>query len=466
MDKTIKKWFLEHREQVEKLAQDIFAHPELSAEEEYACCVTGEFMEKYGFEVKKIIIPPAQVENCLIAKWGSGKPVIGILGEYDALPGLGQEPVPYRAPIEGPGHGCGHCLMAAGCAGGAAALKAAMEENHISGTVILFGCPAEEGLGGKVQMLQTGCFDGVDVCISWHDGGPFRVAEHVTQSLVGVEFIFRGQASHAACDPEKGRSALDALQMMNLGTEFLREHVKDSVRMHYIIQNGGIRPNIVPDYASAYYYIRSDNFRSVSEVLERVKNIARGAALMTDTKASFRIISGGHEPILNHTLNKSLFDSAQKVPNIKYDEKDYLFAKELYKNINGKKAPEELDLEGREFIYGKCGVLPTHFSNLLGYGWPEAGATDVNDVSQVIPTVQLFGGSVMGIGGHNWGVTAAAGSSVGRKASIQAGKYIAQFGLDIFQNPEIVEASKKELEGYRKNMEAYKPVLPTDEILL
>lgn len=461
MNNVVEKWFRENRDEVERLAKEVFDHPEVSAEEEYACRVTAGFLEQAGFAVKKITVPPAAVENGVVATWGSGGPVIGILGEYDALPGLGQDAVPYRSPRPGPGHGCGHCLMNAGCAAGAVALKAAMEAEQLAGTVVYLACPAEEGLSGKVHMLADGWFDGIDLCIAWHDGGPFRVAEHINQAMISVEFIFRGQTAHAACSPEQGRSALDAAQLMNMGVEFLREHVEDAVRIHYVFGCGGERPNVVPDYATLKYYVRSYNKKSVDEVFARICEVAKGAALMTGTKASYKLIGGGYEPLLNFTLNQALYDAAQKVPDITYDAEDEAFARELYRNYNGAEAPARLELGERGHIYGECGLLPTHFCGLLGHGWAESGSTDVNDVSQVIPTVQLFGGGVMGVGGHSWGVTASSGSPAGRKAALQAGKYIAQFCLDVFQDPSLAKKCREELKKSREGLPPYSPILAT-----
>lgn len=463
MNSTVEQWYAAHRARVDRLATDIFEHPETAAQEAFACRATAAFLEEFGFAVQKITVPPAAVENGVVAKWGGGKPVIGILGEYDALPGLGQDAVPYRSPRPGPGHGCGHCLMNAGCASGAAALKAAMEAEGLPGTIVYLACPAEEGLSGKVHMLADGWFDGIDLCIAWHDGGPFRVAEHVNQAMVSVEFLFRGKTAHAACSPQEGRSALDAAQLMNMGVEFLREHVEDAVRVHYVFGGGGERPNVVPDYASLKYYVRSYDRQSVDAVFRRVCDIAKGAALMTGTQASYRLVGGGYEPLLNFTLNRALYGAAQKVPDIVYDAGDQAFARELYRNYNGAEAPEQLDLGDRAAVYGACGVLPTHFCKLLGHGWPEFGSTDVNDVSQVIPTVQLFGGGVMGVGGHSWGVTASSGSPAGRKAAVQAGKYIAQFCLDVFHDPAIAEKSKAELAEQRRHLPPYEPLLATGE---
>lgn len=463
MDREIQRWFLENHEDVEELSKKIFDHPEVSGEEEYACAQIAAYLQKHGFETETYPVAPSKVKNGLTAKWGSGYPVIAILGEYDALPGLGQEVTASRAPIEGPGHGCGHNLMGAGCAAGAIAAKQAMKEKNLSGTVKYYGCPAEEGLAGKVQMMKMGCFDDVDICIAWHTGGPFRVCEHICQSMISVEFSFYGITAHAACAPQEGRSALDGAQLMNMGVEFLREHVEDAVRIHYVFGAAGERPNVVPDHAVVKYYIRSTRKESVDQVFARVCDIARGAALMTGTKVFYRIISGGYEPILNFTLNNVLYEAMKKVPDIVYEESDYQFAKELYKNYNGKEAPEVLDLAGREFIMGKCGVLPTHLCVPLGHGWAESGSTDVNDVSQVIPTVQLFGGGVMGVGGHSWGVTASSGSAAGRKAAVQAGKYIAQFCVDIFEKKEAVEQSKEELKEARKGRPEYSPVPVSEE---
>lgn len=283
---------------------------------------------------------------------------------------------------------------------------------------------------------------------------------------MSLEFHFTGRSAHAACNPQDGRSALDAAQLMNMGVEFLREHLEDAIRIHYVFTAAGERPNVVPDGAGLHYYIRSYNKKSVDEVFARVCDIARGAALMTGTKASCRIIGGGYEPILNFTLNKVLYAAAKQVPDIVYEESDYAFARELYQNYNGVAAPEKLDMGNRRHIYGECDLLPTHFCQPLGYGWAEFGSTDVNDVSQVIPTVQLFGGNIMGVGGHSWGVTAASGSSAGRKSCIQAGKYIAQFGLEIMRKPQYVSEAQDELRRARQNMAPYAPILPVNEILL
>lgn len=466
MNAAIQAWFEKNAPAVDALALEVFEHPECSAEEQYACAVTEKFMRGYGFQVETFPVPPATVHNGLRAVWGSGKPVIGILGEYDALPGLGQEAVPYRAPKPGPGHGCGHNLMNAGCAAAAAALKQAMEAEKLPGTIVYLGCPAEEGLSGKVYMMKDGWFRDVDICIAWHDGGPFRVAEHVNQSMISLEYRFHGRTAHAACNPQDGRSALDAAQLMNMGVEFLREHLEDAVRIHYVFGEAGERPNVVPDRASLHYYIRSYSKKSVDEVFDRVCDVARGAALMTGTTASYRIISGGYEPILNFTLNDALYQAAKKVPDITYTQEDMAFARELYKNYNGKEAPELLDMGDRAHIYGQCSVLPTHFCTPLGHGWAEFGSTDVNDVSQVIPTVQMFGGNVMNVGGHSWGVTASSGSPTGRKSSVQAGKYIAQFCLDVFHDPSIVQRAKEELQRTRIGREPYAPILATEEIPL
>ena len=462
MDREVQNWFQEHHEGVEELAKRIFEHPELSGEEEYACSEIAAYLRKYGFETETYPVAPAKVHNGLTAKWGSGYPVIAVLGEYDALPGLGQKASPKREPLDGPGHGCGHNLMGAGCAAGAVAAKQAMEAKQLSGTIRYYGCPAEEGLAGKVQMLKMGCFADVDLCIAWHTGGPFRVCEHICQSMISTEFHFYGITAHAACAPQEGRSALDAAQLMNVGVEFLREHIEENVRIHYVFGAAGERPNVVPAHAAVKYYIRSWNRESVDRVFDRVCDIARGAALMSGTTVTYKIISGGYEPILNFTLNAALYESMQKVPDIVYDENDYRFAEELYQNYNGQEAPETLDMAGREHIMGKCGLLPTHLCKPLGHGWMESGSTDVNDVSQVIPTVQLFGGGVMGVGGHSWGVTASSGSAAGRKAAVQAGKYIAQFCIDVLENREVVEQSKEELWQIRKGKPEYSPILATD----
>lgn len=446
MNSNLSKWYEDNSKSLIEISDDIFNHPEVGNTEEYACKRTADYLKGNGFEVKKIVVSPSEVENGIVARFGSGKPVIGIIGEYDALPGLGQAAVPYRSEIKGPGHGCGHNLMNAACSSAAIALKYVMEKESIPGTIIYFACPAEEVLTGKVSMIKQGCFDGVDICAAWHDEREFRVIEEVNQANIGVKFDFYGVTAHAAASPHKARSALDAAQLMNLGVEFLREHVTDDVRIHYVFEDGGVAPNVVPDHASLLYYIRSKNMQTCREVLNRVILVAKGAAIMTETSAEYTICGGVYEPIVNHTLNQAMYDAAMKVPPIKYSDDEIEFAKTLYKNVLDK------DPEGE--------VLPETFRKLTGSVSFDFGSSDINDVSQIVPTVQLYGGAkVNELRGHHWAMTACAGSSIGHTAAIYASKILAQFGYDLLHDPNIINASKEELKKSRENVPDYDGVI-------
>lgn len=446
MNSVIENWYIDHSNELIDISDDIFNHPEVANEEKYACIVTAKYMEKHGFEVKKIKVSPCPFENGVIAKYGSGKPVIGIIGEYDALPGLGQKAVPYRSELEGPGHGCGHNLMNAACSSAAIALKEVMDKEKLTGTIVYLACPAEEVVTGKVSMIADGYFKDIDVCCAWHDERQFKVVEEVNQADIMVKFDFYGLSAHAAVSPYRGRSALDAAQLMNLGVEFLREHVTEDVRMHYVFSDGGIRPNIVPDHASLIYSVRAKSMLTCKDVLNKVINIAKGAALMTETKAEYTLQGGCYEPIINKALNKIMYDAALKVPEIEYSEEDLKFAKEIYESVLNKQAVGEL--------------LPTKFKELTNTITFEPGSSDINDVSQVVPTVQLYGGAKINeLKGHHWQMTACAGSSIGHTAAIYASKVLAQFGYDLLVNPSLIEGCKNEFNESKKDMPKYEGIL-------
>ena len=451
MNRIIGQWYEKNSDEVRELADAIHDRPEVSGQEYFACMKTREFLERHGFQTDLYKIPPAAEHNCVVGRWGSGHPVIGILGEYDALPWLGQESVPYYAPVPGPGHGCGHSLMAAACASAAAAAKEAMEVEGKKGTILYYGCPAEEGGYGKVHMIQMGLFKEPDLCIAYHAGGQFRVAEFIMQSLTSLEVEFIGKSAHAACEPEMGRSALDGVQLMNLGVEFLREHVGQDTRIHYCITEGGKRPNVVPDRSRVSYYIRNDEKRDNTETVKRVMEIAAGAALMTGTEAVCHVLGGSADSLLNHTLNRTLYESLLKIPPISYTEEERHFANTLYKNAVGKEPSPDQEL------------LPTGIQPLCGKGWHTPGSSDITDVSHVVPTVQLFGGGTAdGLPGHHWSITAVTGTEIGRKGAVFAGKALAQFCLDVLESPLTVEECRKEFIRVSERLPAYEPVCTAD----
>ena len=452
MNKSIAKWYEQYSSEVTGLSDKIFANCEIGLDTYEAAKNTAEFMKKHGFDVEEICVGGVSRPNGVIARYGSGKPVYGILGELDGLPGLANEVVPKCAPIPadnpGPGHGCGHHLMGAGCAAAAVALKAAMEEDQLQGTVIYYGCPAEETLDGKVYMARDGLFDELDLCWAWHPMGAAPMPmEDSMQANISIFFNFYGKTAHAAANPDAGRSALDAAEIMNVGVNYLREHVTDDVRMHYCYTNAGEKPNIIANFARLHYYIRAKSLEMAYEVLERVKSCAEGAAIMTGTTTKNELFAACYETCINHTLNKFTYDSMKKVPALRYDEADYAFAAEIYQEATGKEPAGE--------------VLEVEVPALTGITSYTSASTDVGDVSHLVPTTQIFGGAaVKGLPFHHWTTTATTGSTIGHKAELYAGKCLAQSVYDAFNDTSIIEKSWTDFKETRKQMKPYKAGLP------
>ena len=458
MNDEIRKWFEENGQAVIDLTYDLWSHPELAYHEYHGCRAVAEFMRKQGFTVEtraaEDFFNKEAEPNTVIATWGFGKPVIGILGELDGLPGLGQEAVPYPKPIEGPGHGCSHNLMGGGCVAAAAALKAAMEKEGLKGTVKLVDCPAEEAGSGKVDLARNGVFDDMDLCLSYHpDNSPFLFDAWECMAVLHMNVQFRGISAHAAMMPWKGRSALDGAELMNIGVQFLREHMTQDCSLHYVYRDGGMAPNIVPEYASLDYYVRAAD-ENLDDLLRRVLLIAKGAAMMTETEVSWDIKSATCGFIPNITLNHIVYEAAKKIPALRFTEEEYDFARQMYKNATGLDAPEEAEQVIATGLKPPCDQIKF-----------TPGSTDIADVSHIIPVMHLTGsGRVMGLPSHHWTVTAAAGMGIGQKAMLFSYKVLAQAGYDILKNPDALEAVKKEFrqrctEPYVSRMERKKEFL-------
>lgn len=447
MNKRIRQWFQENETLAWDTALDIWNHPEIAYEEIFACHKIAAFLETQGFTVSTFSVGSCSSKpNALRAVFGSGKPVIGILGELDALPGLGQSVCAHEEKIPGPGHGCGHNLLGAGCAAAAAAAKAVMEAEHLTGTIVYFGCPAEEVIAGKVLMASMGCFDNLDLCMTWHPGGgPGCLVESVGTALTNITFTFEGTSAHAADAPWKGRSALDAAELMNVASQYLREHITPDARLHYCYRAAGEAPNVVPDYASVNYFIRAKSRKTCDEIVERVKDNARGAALMTGTHMGITEEIGCYEFLVNHTLNRYAYQAMCRVPDIEYTPEERVFAKELYENV--------------------FGHIPENGANLLPVGVvhpsgvteiEDGGSTDVADVTQICPTVNTFGfGAVSKIPGHHWGITACSGSSIGCKGMIYSAMALAELCYDALTNKQLVQECQEEFHRAKAHMDPY-----------
>jgi len=423
------EWIEAHREMFEEAALAIHGFAETALLEHRSSGYLADMLERGGFTVERGV---AGLPTAFVATYGSGKPVIGVLAEYDALPGLSQKPaVPYQEPLveNAPGHGCGHNLFGTGSTAAAMAIKAVMEKHGLAGTVKLFGCPAEETVIGKVYMARAGVFDGLDVCFNWHPGSRNRVHLGSNNALNNFEITFHGRTAHAAADPEKGRSALDAVELMNAGVNFLREHVKETVRIHYVIKDGGRAPNIVPERATVWYFVRDVNRGGVEEVYERVLKCAEGAALMTGTTYEVNFITGVHNYLPNHVLSEVVYRNLERLGPVEFTEEEQAFAKEMQKNIG--KEEKGLSTEIEKFEEPKR----------IG-----RASTDASDVSWIVP----LNGELttvcnpLGVPGHSWCVVASSGSSVGLKGMIHAAKVLASSGVDVLLDPGIVEKARSE----------------------
>jgi aminobenzoyl-glutamate utilization protein B len=368
--------------------------------------------------------------TAFVATYGSGSPVIGILAEYDALPGVGNAPVPERQPREdgvSSGHGCGHNLFGAASVGGAIALKAVMEQAGLKGTIKVFGTPAEETLVGKVYMAKAGVFDGLDAAIDWHPQLKTEVGNAPNQAMNNFEVEFFGQAAHAALDPWNGRSALDAVEMMNYGVNLMREHIKPTARIHYVIPRAGEAPNVVPEYAKVWYYVRDVNREEVNKHYDRILKIAEGAALATGATYKVRLITGVHEYLFNRPLQELMQANLELVGPPKFTAEEQVFGRALQKSL-GK--------EGKG-IHSKVEPLADELKPL------EGSSTDVAEVSWITPTAAFYVATAPeDVPWHSWATSASHGTNIGQKGAVVAAKVIAATGIDLLTRPDTVQKAR------------------------
>ncbi len=429
---------------ITSVSDKIWEFAELSLEEEKSAELYCETLEKEGFNVEKGI---CGIKTAFSASFGSGKPVIGILAEYDALSGLSQERgVAEKKPVKsgGNGHGCGHNLLGAGSLAAALGIKEYMLKSGHEGTVILYGCPGEEGWASKAFMAKEDEWKKLDAALTWHPHDKNEVITKSSNACIQVKYSFHGVASHASGAPEKGRSALDAAELMNIGVQFLREHIDEKARVHYsILDAGGVSPNVVQPEASVLYMVRSPHVKDALKLQDRVDKIAVGAALMTETEFDRELIDGLSEIVTNKTLEKVLFDNFRELGVPVFSEDELEFASKLAKTY-GK--------EGNSM----CRVLLPH-SDIEE---TEATSTDVGDVSFLTPTAQIHVAAFPeDCPGHSWQNVSAGGSSLGHKAALHAGKILAISAVDLYEDNEIIVRAKKEL--VEKTKDGY--FCPVDE---
>lgn len=428
-----------------EIARQIWSNPELGYLEIHSSGLLQKTLADAGFEVTAGV---ADIPTAFVAEYGSGKPVIGIMAEFDALPGVSQKAVPFRSPVTegGAGHACGHHLFGAASVAAGISVREWMEQNKIAGTIRVYGTPAEEGGGGKVYIARAGLIKDVDVMIHWHPSSENAAGATSSLANISTKFRFYGEASHAAAAPERGRSALDAVEAMNFMVNMMREHVPMETRMHYVITRGGEAPNVVPAFAESYQYVRHPDARVVREIFERMVKTAEGAALGTQTKMEYEVINGVYNLLPNETLARIMHKNLELVGGVNYTPEERRFAEEIIKTypVGIKVSPEDAAEIAPFVVSGEGG----------------GGSTDVGDISWLVPTVGLGAATwVPGTSAHTWQAVAAGGMSIGQKGMLVAAKTMTLTAMDIFKEPAVVGKALQELNERRGDDFSYKALV-------
>jgi len=416
----------------------IWRFAEVGLQETKSSGLLVEHLNDAGFEVKTGI---AGMPTAFVASYGQGRPIVGVLAEYDALPGMSQKVAPRREPVEegGNGHACGHSGLGSAALGAALAVKAAMDRHDIPGTIRLYGTPAEETVIGKVYMTLAGVFDDLDVCLHWHPSTRNEAWAASSKALVSAKFTFHGTPAHASVSPESGRSALDAVELMNVGANYMREHLKEDARIHYVVTDGGGAPNVVPPKATVWYFCRADSHEDVEYNFRWLKDIAAGAAKMTRTKLTIKIDTDCHEVIPNRYLGEVVTRAMKRVGAPSFTAEERVFAKRLQAPL--------AEQFGRRFNI----ALDERIRDVPATLVPTRGSTDVGDISWRIPTVGLRTTCMAyGSPGHSWQNVAAIGSSIGEKGILFAAKSLAVTALELMENPGHLKAAREEFDRRMK----------------
>ncbi len=435
------------------LSDQIWEYAELSMEETKSCDAYIKALQQEGFTVKKAV---AGIPTAFTGSYGSGRPVIGILAEYDALSGLSQVPEIAEKQCQipgGNGHGCGHNLLGAASLGAAIAIKKQIDAGLLSGTVVLYGCPGEEGCAGKTFMAREGMFRDLDAALCWHPGDVNQVTTGSCAACLQLRYTFTGTSAHAAGDPEHGRSALDAAELMNIGVQFLREHMEKTCSVHYAFDDaGGISPNVVQPTASLIYMIRAETVKKAKALLQRVNHIAQGAALMTDTAFTVQQIDGTANTLSNQVMEKVIYENMLLAPLPEYTQQEEGFASALKKSFPEDSIPGDLESLS-PVLRAELSAKTNGFTNALNdFVIPyepsfhfSPGSTDVGDVSWLTPTAQFSAVTwVSGSPGHSWQNVSIGKSSIAHKGMLYAAKVLAATCADLMANPQLLADAKKE----------------------
>jgi aminobenzoyl-glutamate utilization protein B len=437
------------RPELVAINQDIWTFAELGLQEHRSAARLAGVLKKAGFRVKEGI---SDMPTAFVAEYGSGRPIIGILAEYDALPELSQQAGdPTRKALAGQnaGHGCGHCALGTAAVGAALAVKEAIDKYHLKGTIRLYGTPAEETVIGKVYMTLDGQFADLDACLHWHPGTKNRVSYMSSKALISAKFTFTGLPAHASASPEKGRSALDGVELMNVGANYMREHIKETSRIHYVITNGGAQPNVVPATAQVWYFVRANTHEDVERNFDWLRDIADGAAKMSRTKVAVHIDTDCHEIIPNLPLSRLIQRNLEHVGTPKFDDADRELARRLQEPLRA-----EFALKERKPLNDTLEPLPKQ-------PYPaDGGSTDVGDISWYVPTSGLdtvcF---AAGSPGHSWQNVAAIGSPIGHKGLLVAAKVLALSAADLLQDPQALKEARADFQERMKGR-AYTTKIP------
>ncbi|MBQ0080843.1 MAG: amidohydrolase [Alistipes sp.] len=428
----------------DKIQKYIWDASEPAFQEYKSSDILSSHLRGEGFDVT---LGVASMPTAFVARYGKGRPVIGILAEYDALPGLSQDTIPFRSPRPGKkfGHGCGHNLIGTASVASAVALSRWLKSSGTEGTIIVYGTPGEEGGSGKAYMAREGLFSMADIVFDWHPGRRQYVYSNKWLAMVSVVYRFYGKSAHASAHPDDGRSALDAVESMDFMTNLMREHIPDGCKLHYVIVDGGVAPNVVPEYASVKYNLRARDTKTLLNLIAWVGDIADAAALGTQTRVEKEILSGSHEKIINRTLSVILQKNLEMVGTPVWDERETAFVKQIHDSFNS-----SVPFENHTIVQPLAEEQP--------YG--SGGSSDVGDVSWIVPEagfeIQTFAPAS---GGHTWANVAVAGTSIGTKSLIAGAKVLVSSCIDVFINPDIVTKAKAELENKRGKDYTYSSLL-------
>ena len=441
--KTVLKAIETKKDKYKSIALQIWNWAEVGYQEVKSSGLLKETLKAEGFAIEEGV---ADIPTAFVAEFGQGEPVIAVLAEFDALPGVSQKAIPSKEPVieGGAGHACGHHLFGTASVAAGIEIKNWLENSNSKGTIRVYGTPAEEGGAGKVYMVREGLFDDVDVALHWHPSSQNGANPGYSLANKSAKFRFYGEASHAAAAPERGKSALDGVEAMNYMVNLLREHVPADTRIHYVITSGGEAPNVVPAFAEVFYYVGNPKVQNVKEIFEKVVNAAEGAAKGTQTEMKYEVIHGLYNLLPNETLAKAMHQNLELVGGVNYSAEEKNFAEKIQSTYKG-----NYPLSMAE------NIMPLSNSN-----GGSSGSTDVGDVSWLVPTTGMGAATwVPGTSAHTWQAVAAGGSSIGIKGMMVAAKTIALTAIDIFKNPSIADKAKQELNKRQGNSFVYEALI-------